>query len=68
MCASCCQIRSTRRFVYSIPLHAVLDHTEMQAIEVDAYLRVKGAPLGTVYALGDSATVSRPDALLPHVH
>jgi len=28
-----------------------------KAIEVDAYLRVKGAPLGTVYALGDSATI-----------
>lgn len=29
-----------------------------KAIEVDAHLRVKGAPLGDVYALGDSATVS----------
>jgi NADH dehydrogenase FAD-containing subunit len=28
-----------------------------KAIEVDAYLRVKGAPLGTVYAVGDCATV-----------
>lgn len=28
-----------------------------RAIEVDAYLRVKGAPLGTVYALGDAATI-----------
>ncbi len=29
-----------------------------KAIEVDAQLRVKGAPLGTVYAVGDCATVS----------
>jgi NADH dehydrogenase FAD-containing subunit len=29
-----------------------------KAIEVDAHLRVKGAPLGEVYAIGDCATVS----------
>lgn len=28
-----------------------------KAIEVDAHLRVKGAPLGEVYAIGDCATV-----------
>ncbi|KAF8338108.1 uncharacterized protein EI90DRAFT_3041655 [Cantharellus anzutake] len=28
-----------------------------KAIEVDSHLRVKGAPLGTVYALGDAATI-----------
>jgi NADH dehydrogenase FAD-containing subunit len=28
-----------------------------RAIEVDAHLRVKGAPLGSVYAIGDCATV-----------
>jgi hypothetical protein len=28
-----------------------------KAIEVDAHLRVKGAPLGDVYAIGDCATV-----------
>jgi hypothetical protein len=28
-----------------------------KAIEVDAHLRVKGAPLGTVYAIGDCSTV-----------
>ena len=38
-----------------------------KAIEVDAHLRVKGAPLGEVYAIGDASTVSalcihaRPD-------
>ena len=31
---------------------------EFQAIEVDSHLRVKGAPLGTVYAIGDCSTVS----------
>lgn len=39
--------------------HTASDYIEMQAIEVDGYLRVKGAPLGTVYAMGDSATVSK---------
>lgn len=29
-----------------------------KAIEVDSQLRVKGAPLGDVYAIGDCATVS----------
>lgn len=33
-----------------------------KAIEVDAHLRVKGAPLGEVYAIGDCATVSCPDS------
>jgi NADH dehydrogenase FAD-containing subunit len=28
-----------------------------KAIEVDAHLRVKGSPLGTVYAIGDCSTV-----------
>jgi hypothetical protein len=28
-----------------------------KAIEVDAHLRVKGAPLGEVYAIGDASTV-----------
>lgn len=28
-----------------------------KAIEVDAHLRVKGAPLGDVYAIGDASTV-----------
>ena len=28
-----------------------------KAIEVDAHLRVKGAPVGEIYAIGDAATV-----------
>lgn len=28
-----------------------------KAIEVDAHLRVKGAPLGDIYAIGDASTV-----------
>lgn len=28
-----------------------------KAIEVDAHLRVKGAPVGDVYAIGDASTV-----------
>lgn len=28
-----------------------------KAIEVDAHLRVKGAPVGEVYAIGDASTV-----------
>jgi len=28
-----------------------------KAVEVDSFLRVEGTPLGTVYAIGDAATV-----------
>lgn len=34
-----------------------------KAIEVDSHLRVKGAPLGDVYAIGDCATVSHLSSL-----
>ena len=34
------------------------NQVHFKAIEVDAHLRVKGAPLGTVYALGDASVVS----------
>lgn len=30
-----------------------------KAIEVDAHLRVKGAPVGEVYAIGDASTVRK---------
>jgi NADH dehydrogenase FAD-containing subunit len=30
-----------------------------KAVEVDAHLRVKGAPLGDIYAIGDCSTVRR---------
>jgi NADH dehydrogenase len=29
-----------------------------KAVQVDGYLRVEGAPLGTMYAIGDASTVS----------
>ncbi|KAG8733062.1 hypothetical protein FRC11_008943 [Ceratobasidium sp. 423] len=32
-------------------------HKKVGAIEVDSHLRVKGAPLGTVYAVGDASTI-----------
>jgi NADH dehydrogenase FAD-containing subunit len=35
-----------------------------KAIEVDAHLRVKGTPLGEVYAVGDCATVRTPCRIL----
>ncbi|KAH7107705.1 nucleotide-binding domain-containing protein [Auriculariales sp. MPI-PUGE-AT-0066] len=35
----------------------VPNQVHKRAIETDAHLRVKGAPLGTVYAIGDCATV-----------
>ncbi|KAG7092740.1 hypothetical protein E1B28_009068 [Marasmius oreades] len=35
-----------------------------KAIEVDAHLRVKGAPLGDIYAIGDCATIET--AIVPH--
>jgi hypothetical protein len=39
------------------PLTSFGQPCALQAIEVDAHLRVVGAPLGTVYAIGDAATV-----------
>lgn len=42
-----------------------------KAIETDAHLRVKGAPLGDVYAIGDCATVrgfQHTDKLLDDAH
>ena len=44
----------TRRISSLLP-----NQVHFKAIEVDAHLRVKGAPLGTVYAIGD-ASVVRP--------
>ena len=43
----------TRRVADLLP-----NQVHKKAIEVDAHLRVKGAPLSEVYALGDASTVS----------
>ena len=40
------------------------NQVHFKAIEVDAHLRVKGAPLGTVYAVGDSSVVCCYSVLL----
>ncbi|WWD19232.1 hypothetical protein CI109_103690 [Kwoniella shandongensis] len=42
----------TKRLVELLP-----NQYHSKAVEVDNYLRVQGAPLGTVYAMGDAATV-----------
>lgn len=42
----------TRRVSNLLP-----NQVHKKAIEVDAHLRVKGAPMGEVYAIGDCATV-----------
>ncbi len=42
----------TRRVADLLP-----NQVHKKAIEVDAHLRVKGAPLGEVYAIGDASTV-----------
>lgn len=39
-----------------------------KAIETDAHLRVKGAPLGDVYAIGDASTVSPPLSLISGIN
>jgi len=41
-----------RRLVEVLP-----NQYNKKAIQVDDHLRVKGAPLGTVYAIGDAATI-----------
>lgn len=43
----------TKRLVELLP-----NQFHSKAVEVDQYLRVRGAPKGTVYAIGDAATVS----------
>jgi len=43
----------TKRLVELLP-----NQYHSKAVEVDQYLRVRGAPKGTVYAIGDAATVS----------
>jgi NADH dehydrogenase FAD-containing subunit len=45
----------TKRLVELLP-----NQYHSKAVEVDQYLRVRGAPKGTVYAIGDAATVSSP--------
>ena len=42
------------------------NQVHFKAIEVDAHLRVKGAPLGTVYAIGDSSVVCTMPIALPN--
>lgn len=42
----------TKRLVEVLP-----NQFHKKAVVVDSYLRVQGAPKGTVYALGDAATV-----------
>ena len=43
----------TKRLVDLLP-----NQFHSKAVVVDSYLRVQGAPKGTVYALGDAATVN----------
>lgn len=45
----------TKRLVELLP-----NQYHSKAVEVDNFLRVRGAPKGTVYALGDAATVRPP--------
>ena len=42
----------TRRLCSLLP-----NQFHRKAVETDAHLRVKGAPRGTIYAIGDCATV-----------
>lgn len=43
----------TKRMVEQLP-----NQFHSKAVQVDAYLRVEGAPKGTVYCIGDASTVS----------
>lgn len=42
----------TKRLVDILP-----NQFHSKAVQTDAFLRVKGAPKGTVYAIGDAATI-----------
>ncbi|KAK0560503.1 hypothetical protein OC861_006251 [Tilletia horrida] len=51
----------TRRLTEVLP-----NQSHLKAVQVDAHLRVKGAPLGTVYALGDASTID--NGLIDHLY
>jgi NADH dehydrogenase FAD-containing subunit len=53
----------TKRLVELLP-----NQFHSKAVQVDGFLRVKGAPEGTVYAIGDASTVSTCTALIPPSH
>ncbi|SNX85333.1 probable NADH dehydrogenase (ubiquinone), 64 kD subunit, mitochondrial [Melanopsichium pennsylvanicum] len=42
----------TRRVTEILP-----NQSHLKALQIDSHLRVKGAPLGTMYALGDASTI-----------
>lgn len=42
----------TRRVAQILP-----NQSHLKALQIDSHLRVKGAPLGSVYALGDASTI-----------
>ena len=50
----------TKRLVEVLP-----NQFHSKAVQVDGYLRVKGSPLGTIYALGDASTIHSD--MLPHL-
>lgn len=45
----------TKRLVDILP-----NQFHSKAVQVDGFLRVKGAPKGTVYAIGDASTANQP--------
>ncbi|CAD6893849.1 unnamed protein product [Tilletia controversa] len=51
----------TRRLTEILP-----NQSHLKAVQVDSHLRVSGAPLGTVYALGDACTID--NQLIDHLY
>ncbi|KAK0524145.1 hypothetical protein OC834_005642 [Tilletia horrida] len=51
----------TRRLTEILP-----NQSHLKAVQVDPQLRVKGAPLGTVYAIGDASTID--NSLIDHLY
>lgn len=43
----------TRRLTQLLP-----NQSHLKALEIDSHLRVRGAPLGSIYALGDASTIN----------
>lgn len=50
----------TKRLTELLP-----NQSHLKALQVDSHLRVKGAPLGSIYALGDASTID--NSIIDHL-
>jgi NADH dehydrogenase len=51
----------TKRLTHLLP-----NQSHLKALQIDSHLRVKGAPLGSIYAMGDASTIDT--SLIDHIY